>query len=140
MPSTFSVALRLPADRTRVEQVTGWVYNGLGLSLNSSTRARYRRKDGTRKLYESWSATHLNTGHLVRGFRDLTPHALLAAATALAELTDWDFIGLDGWKNRAPDLMDRLQDWHQQFSLAAHGSGSVRDEAIARNIGVARAA
>jgi hypothetical protein len=122
----------------RVEIVNGFVYRGLGLYQSSATKARYRRKDGTRRVYETWVITHLNTGHAVRTLFDCPAPRAFMLATDLADMADWTFDGLDGWKNTCPDMPDLLQDWHRRHELKGMPAGGGRDESVAQAIGMKR--
>lgn len=132
-PASYLIAT--PAGPQEAE---GFTYRGIGLHLVWSMKGRRPRKDGTRKTHERWSVTHVNTGHLIRVFVDLPRDQMLRAATALAELTEWDFDGLDGWKNRDPDLPDKLQAWHAEHQLAARQAGMGPQEQQAQAIGATR--
>jgi hypothetical protein len=121
-----------------VELVDGLSYRGLGLHLNSATKAKYVRKDGTRRVYWSWAVTHLNTGHMVRGFYDVPIADVFAAATDLAMITDWTFDGLQGWRNTDPEVPDKLQAWHKRHQLGARQGGMGGNDDIAREIGMKR--
>lgn len=72
----------------------GFVHAGLGMRKTS---------------HNCWSLTHIGTGHLV-----VYIHAPMAyafdIATQIADLTDWDFDSLFGWRNRCPDLPFRIAD------------------------------
>ena len=133
-PAEFDVAGGLGT----IDRVRGWEYRGLGLFLISQLKARYRRKDGTRKLYQTWSATHLNTGHAVCTFRDLPFQTMLAAATDLAEMADWSFDGLEGWRNVEPEMGDKLAAWHSRHALGAQPGGGHRCQDSAVKIEMSR--
>lgn len=120
------------------ERVDGYTLNGLGIHLMMATKAKYVRKDGTRKVWRTWSITHLNTGHAVRGIKDMPIEKVFEVATDLAGLTDWDFDGFDGWRNADPEIPDKLQAWHQRHELGARIGGGGRSEAQAQAIGSGR--
>lgn len=112
---------------TGVDTVQGQICNGLGLH----------------KKGRVWRVTHLNSGLIVRDLGPIGKTKALELATELAELTDWDFIGEEGWKNRDPALPDKMWDWHQKHGLAAKKitkppAGSIRNH-NARQIAEERA-
>lgn len=126
------------SDDERIEHVNGFTYRGLGMHQASATKARYRRKDGTRRVYETWVITHLNTGHAVRSMWDCPAPRAFMLATDLAEIADWTFDGLDGWRNACPEMPDLLQEWHRRHNLEARQAGGGRDEGVTRAIGMKR--
>lgn len=132
-PATFAV---VEAHGT-VDQ-TGWTSGGLGLFRVFAHNARYRRKDGTRRLWTCWAVVHLNSGHSVRWIKDEPTERVFALATEIAAMSDWDFEGLDGWRNRDPDLPDRLAAWHRGHGLAAAQGSGFKSEDQARAIAAAR--
>lgn len=52
----------------------------------------------------TWTIMHVGSGHLLVNF---TLHDPIPLATEIAECGDWDFTGLDGWKNLDPDLEEK---------------------------------
>lgn len=133
-PGSYEVA----APLGQIETVNGFTCRGLGLHRASLARARYVRKDGTRKTYETWVVTHLNTGHAVRGFVDTPAAHAFVLASDLADLADWTFDGLQGWQNTDPELPDKLAAWHARHSLGARPGGLGANDDIARAIGAKR--
>jgi len=73
----------------------GWTCRGLGLAQL------------LRRSPPVWIVTHLGTGHTVC---QITAHEATAFAIAdqIAGLGNWGFDGLTGWRNRDPDMMQRL--------------------------------
>ena len=128
----------LIAQATGAEAIDGYELEGLGLALLSRVTARYRRRDGTRRVDETWSVYHLNTGHMVRSFRQANARDAFTWATSLVALTDWTFEGLDGWRNRDPQVPDKLEEWHKALGLKGRFGGMGRMDAIAREIGASR--
>lgn len=120
--------------------VRGIMCGGLGLTLRSATKARYKRKDGTRKVWSSWVLAHLNTGHAVAMFYGVDIDRLMPVVAEIEALGDWDFAGLEGWRNSEPELYDRFRVWcaSRAPDCMMLGSGQ-RDEATAIAIGIARA-
>lgn len=83
-----------------VECVTGYTYKGLGMRMSMAGSPKGRRPP-------TWSLTHLNSGHKVVSLNLPTSRAF-EVATQVADLGDWDFETLGGWKNRAPQLRDKV--------------------------------
>lgn len=79
-------------------KVWGYTYRGLGLHM--------KYPEGLFKTL--WCLTHLNSGHRINYIRGTMPEAM-AIATETAHVTEWDFDGLDGWKNREPDLKAKMK-------------------------------
>lgn len=75
-----------------ISEVDGFTYSGLGLHKIG----RYR-----------WSVTHLESGHRVVEVLGSEKDAKKAAVT-VADLTDWTFRSLDGWRNTDPDLPEKI--------------------------------
>lgn len=80
-------------------QVNGYTYRGLGL---------HRGPDASKLEHPPlWAITHLATGHkvmeLVGYIGEVKPWA-----TRIAELTDWTFTSVEGWRNQDPDLPARF--------------------------------
>lgn len=138
MPPWTPAAFDVAGGFGSIDRVRGWEYRGIGLYLLNQMRARYVRKDGSRKLYQTWSAAHLNTGHAVRMFRDVPFATMLAAATDLAEMADWTFDGLEGWRNVDPELPGKMQEWHARHALGALAAGGGQNQDVAIKIGVSR--
>lgn len=112
-------------------QVAGYTYRGLGLHLVIEPSPKGRRPG-------LWTLTHLNSGHRVALAQGNVPTAF-AAAAAVAELGDWDFDGVAGWRNRDPELPARLVDLVRRtpaLKLSTAG-GADADQAVA--ISTARA-
>ncbi len=55
-----------------------------------------------------WSLSHVNTGYCICMIHAVRPIAI-TIATPIAEMADWSFDSVDGWKNTQPDLIERLQ-------------------------------
>lgn len=108
---------------TRV--VLGVVHNGLGLHQVAPPSPKGRNPG-------FWMLTHLNSGHRIAAMIGAAAE-VKSVATAVAELTDWDFAGVDGYRNMDPDLPKRfaeLTKLHPRvFKLG--GSGQARNQAAA---------
>lgn len=92
-PSTFAIV----GPGGAIEEKTGYVTSGLGM-----WRAMIER-------HVFWSLVHLGSGHRVILITAPEPEAFTIADRFVA-LSDWDFDGLDGWRNRDPLLGDKLTD------------------------------
>lgn len=131
LPVTWRPARYMVAGPCEPREVLGYTHAGLGLHMIHKGSPKGRRPP-------VWAITHLNTGHRVCG---ITAHAPVAFsnATAFAELTDWDFDGLKGWKNRDPELGAKVG----KLCTTLPGVSSVKtgaaNEAQANAISTARA-
>lgn len=112
--------------------VAGYTYRGLGVHMVIPASPKGRRPP-------LWAITHLNTGHRVLQLTGRVRDAFPVAA-AVAELTDWDFDGLAGWRNRDPELPGRLVELARAHpKVLAHAGGNASDQAQAVAISSARA-
>ena len=84
-----------------------------------------------------WILTHLGTGHEVCQITAHEPQAF-ALADQIAALGDWDFDGLEGWRNRDPDLMQRLHAFLKLHPEATRSGLNNHYEEFAREIAMAR--
>ncbi len=76
--------------------VNGNIYKGLGIHMK-----QYRNPT-------IWCVTHLNSGHRI-AYITANSKKALQIATEIAHISEWDFDGLEGWKNRDPDLKDKMR-------------------------------
>lgn len=110
-------------------EVDGYTCKGLGLHLHREASPLGRRP-------ARWHLTHLQSGHLVCILRgDLG--TIFPVAT---EVTDWTFIGIEGWRNSDPDMPKRffaLMAQHPKIIFRPNERGN--NEAIARRIAAGRA-
>ena len=116
------------------ELVEGYTYRGLGLHMESKGSPKGRRPT-------TWTLTHLRSGHAVMQIEGDVRAAFLVA-TEVAESGDWDFDGLDGWKNRDPELPEKLKEImsrHANTSRSRLGSLDDVSRKIAAQIAMARA-
>jgi hypothetical protein len=116
--------------------VPGWIYRGLGLRMVFRASPKGRRPP-------FWSLVHLGTGHGLCHF-NLHETPAIEFATTMAECGDWEFDGLEGWRNVDPHLrdkflaiMDAYRDAYPKVRLST-GHGDPSPEA-ARAIAEARA-
>lgn len=112
-------------------KVRGFTYRGLGLHLRLNGSAKRRRPS-------HWRLSHLGSGHaLVSLWGEFD--VVTAAASEIAELGDWDFISLEGWRDRFPDAkerMDEVLDRNPTIAKPAFGSRASHD--LAREIAMLR--
>lgn len=113
---------------------SGYILKDLGLHLESIIPPSSK---GRRKGRKSWALTHLNSGHrvcsLIGDVKDVFP-----LASEIAELTDWSFTGLDGWKNIAPELKDKFYSLIKKNKAKIKREGGSSDKKLAREIAVSR--
>jgi hypothetical protein len=106
--------------------VSGYVYLGLGLHQTYAGSPKGRNKP-------RWALTHLGSGHLVGTLKGDVRTAF-PVATEIAELGDWTFEGLTGWKNQFPDIQERVaevQARHSGVFTKSGGRGASEDVARA---------
>ena len=87
---------------TTVRRVVGYARGGLGLDMRFNASPKGRRPP-------AWALSHLATGHRIVMIEAHQAEAMEIADQFVA-LTDWDFIGLDGWRNRDPELAQKVRD------------------------------
>lgn len=97
-PDTFLLAVDQPPHTKRVE---GYVYRGLGIHQSSGGSPKGRRKP-------EWVVTHLGSGCSIASIAGDVATAF-PVATKIAECGDWDFIGIDGWRNRDPEIGSKVR-------------------------------
>jgi hypothetical protein len=102
-PASFYTA----NDRGDPHKVNGYTYRGLGLNMIVKGSPKGRRPP-------TWCLTHLGTGHAIARIKGLVAVAFPIAAE-IAEAGDWDFLSLEGWRDRFPDARERVAE-----ILAAH--------------------
>ena len=123
-PETFQVAF--PGGPT---YRAGYVYRGLGIFQAIGPSPKGRRP-------AEWSLTHLGTGHkicLIKG----DVRTAFPVATEIAEAGDWDFLSLEGWKDRFPDMKEVVGAIIERHAKIATRGGSVGHEnsrAVAQQI------
>lgn len=112
--------------------ISGRIYRCLGLRMMFRQSPKGRRPP-------LWTLFHLGTGHAICGF-SLHEEAAIGLATEIAECADWDFDGLQGWRNVEPDLPDKFRAVRDAHPEAKFGNCSGRQsEGAARFIAEARA-
>jgi hypothetical protein len=90
----------LIADLGGSSTVWGFTYRGLGM---------WKCFEGSKKGKRppTWSLTHLGSGHRI-GLINLHMAQAFDIATSAAETMDWDWGGLEGYRNRSPDIAREL--------------------------------
>lgn len=87
--------------------VAGYTYRGLGLHIGVNPSPKGKRP-------ARWVLTHLNTGHRI-GFLDGNVATAFPVASKIAEAGDWDFLSFEGWRDRFPDVRERLAEIQAQY-------------------------
>lgn len=107
------------------ERRAGYAQNGLGLWV---------QRQGTRHSKPIWCLSHIGTGHLVARFSGYADY-VFPIASDISALGDWTFLGLDGYKNRMPDLKERLQEVLLKHKIRDRMTGSIgQQESVALTI------
>ncbi len=116
----------LTATPDGVKEVDGYVYKGLGVTLSVA---------GNGLLPPLWRITHLGSGHPLAHIKAPQERAV-EVATELAECADWDFMGLYGWKNRDPQIVQKVDAIKAKYPGYFYQMTNTRprDEAQAREI------
>lgn len=123
-PETFEVAL--PGGPTRK---AGYVYRGLGIWQEMQPSPKGRRP-------AQWSLTHLGSGHKVCSIKGDVRTAF-PVATEIAESGDWDFLSLEGWKDRFPnvhEVIGEILSRHPKIAVRGGGPRHDRSHAYAQQI------
>lgn len=81
-------------------EVGGHTYAGLGLHLKLSMLKRSPQPP-------LWVLSHIGSGHRVL-FIKAPQEKAIEIATEVAEMSDWAFYGLHGWKNMAPGIKEKI--------------------------------
>lgn len=97
-PTVFPIA----CVQHSIDFRAGYTYRGLGLHMVAKASPKGRRPP-------RWKLTHLGSGHGVAHIDGKVADAF-PIATEVAECGDWDFDGMDGWRNRDPDLPTKVRD------------------------------
>lgn len=110
----------------------GYVWRGLGIHMVHGASPKGHRPP-------VWLLTHLGSGHAVCR---ITGHVAKAfpIASEIADLTDWSFDGVNGWRNTDPDLAAKFRNLIARYPKnVSVGSGLANDHDTARLIAMARA-
>jgi hypothetical protein len=112
-------------------ETTGYIYRGLGLQMSIVHGPKGRRPP-------TWSPIHLNSGHVICQISAFVAKAF-PIATEIAEGTDWDFSGLDGWKNTDPNLPSKVRNFAERYPRRVISISRASDLVIAEQISTERA-
>ncbi len=113
-----------------IRQVEGYTYAGLGLHVKCVARGPQP---------PLWVLSHLMSGHRV--FFIKAPYEkAIKLATEIAEMSDWTFNGLTGWKNMDPHLKEKAIDIETRYKEVYRGDTETvpKNEEQAREIMMAR--
>lgn len=122
--------LRALKDRPAPVSYAGFTYLGLGLNMVQVRSEKHHRAT-------KWCLTHLGSGHAI-AFIKGEMKTVFPIATELAELIDWTFTGLTGWKQTEPQMPNIVEHWLQAHDgvverLEIHNSFT-RNETLAEQI------
>jgi hypothetical protein len=93
-------AIILQAKEKSIEKFPGYICDNVGMY----------------KTENSWFMVHISSGHAIfKFFNDQTRAFYLAEK--LMKDTDWTFDGVDGWRNRDPELLNKLQTFYSLHFL-----------------------
>lgn len=104
----------------------GYEYRGLGLHLLMKGMPEYQ-------VPPTWSIHHLGSGHLICTLRADDCGAFRIAAE-IAELGDWTFDGLTGWKNMFPEAPQLLEQLRQRYLAILQSGNGLENEPLALRI------
>ena len=96
-PDNFEVALQ-----SGPKTVAGHLYGGLGLHTDDSRQPKGRKT-------VKWILTHANTGHSIAILMCNVTTAF-CIATEFADAGEWDFLSLQGYADRFPNIVDRCEE------------------------------
>lgn len=102
----------------------GYTYRGLGLHKVSDK--------------PEWNLTHLGSGHAVAVIKGTVAEAF-PIATEIAESADWDFDGLNGWRNRDPELPAKVMAIMAKYKKRVKRKGGNPSDEAARLVVMERA-
>lgn len=115
----------------RTAKAHGYTAKGLGLDIAIKQSPKGKRPP-------KWRLIHLNTGHAICYIDGFVADAF-PIASEIADLIDWDFDGLYGWRNRDPDLPAKLKEIAERNKRMTIRGGGNQDEQSAVAISMARA-
>lgn len=127
MPGNFQRAL----GGYGATDAAGYVYRGLGMVIVVRASPKGHRPP-------TWALVHLNSGHKVASIKGFVADAF-PIASEIAECADWDFNGLDGWRNQTPELPQLVRAIIERNSKRAEFRSGGGDQEIAAQISASRA-
>jgi hypothetical protein len=86
----------------------------------------------------AWNVTHVGTG-LRLCIIEAHEAAAYALAGTIAAMADWGFDGPEGWRNRDPDLMEKMKALILLHPQITHCGGDPGEDRVWREIALARA-
>ncbi len=104
----------------------GRSYNGLGMIRITDAIPEFQ-------VPASEVVFHLGTGHCFCALKG-SPSEILEVGTQLAELGDWTFDSLAGWKNQFPEVTEKLLGLQGRYPHIVVPMEGEEDEALAREI------
>lgn len=108
-PAKFKTANFKPETGPYIMEVSGFCYKGIGITAHGQDC------DCAGKGVEVWSVTHTGSGHRIFNVKG-SFGIVVEIATLLANLGDWEFMGLRGFSNMSLDLFDKVQMLYQMFT------------------------
>lgn len=120
----------LTAQFYGVEEASGYLYKGLGMRKAISASPKGRRPP-------LWSLTHCGSGHRVMFIKAHDAEAFVIA-TEVADLGDWTFDGLEGWRNQFPDVQERIHQMRSKYGDKVSNGHGQRQEARAHEVAMMR--
>jgi hypothetical protein len=112
-------------------ETSGYLYRGLRLFMVHRGSPKGRRPP-------TWSLIHLNSGHEVARIKGSVAE-VFQIASEIAECVDWNFNGVDGWRNEQPDLPKLLRAVAARNPERIEIIGGTPNREIASQISAARA-
>lgn len=109
----------------------GWVSNGVAMQKLWNASPKGRRPP-------AWGMYHCGSGHRICIIEAHEAEAFKIGDQVVA-LTDWNFDGLEGWKNTDPDLMKRFSALIGRLGKAIRTGGGGSSHEGAQAVAYARA-
>lgn len=96
-------------------RVAGYTYRALGLYMMWAGSPKGRRPP-------MWGLYHLGSGHVIVNLEGTVATAF-PIATEIAEAGDWDFLSMEGWKDRFPDAPEKTAEIAAKYPKIAKRFG-----------------
>ncbi len=93
------------ASPAGIKTVDGLTYKGIGIHMKFPS--------GVVKP-PFWEITHLNSGHRIC-YIAAPLERTRQIATEIADMADWDFQGLEGWRNLDPEIRDKMNAIEEKY-------------------------